>query len=79
MISTVIVFCEQPFHSLSMMPHTFENTTFNAMSMQNASVVSVGDSVRKPLPSDSQKNWLYHSAPAKRQNNRLLPHTELLA
>ena len=70
-----MVFCEHPFHSLSMMPHTLLNTTLRAMRMQNESVISVGDSVRKPLPSDSPKNWLYHKAPARAQNRRLLPQT----
>ena len=76
---TAIVFCEQPFHSLSMIPHTLENVTLSAMRIQKARVIRVGDSVRKPLPRDSPKNWLYHRAPAKRQNNALLPHTEVFA
>lgn len=75
MTSTAMVLGEQPFHSLSIMPHTFENTTFSAISMQNESVIRVGDSVRKPLPMESPKNWLYHNAPAKAQNSKLLPHT----
>ena len=37
--------------------------------------VSVGDSVRNPLPKERPKNWLYHKTPAKAQNNRLLPQT----
>ena len=76
---TAIVFFEQPFHSFSMMPHTLENTTLRAIRMQNDRVVSVGDSVRKPLPNDSPKNWLYHKPPARRQNKALLPHTSPLA
>ena len=48
------------------------------MSMQNEKVVSTGLSVRKPLPRLRPKNWLYHSAPARRQNIRLLPHTAVL-
>ena len=74
-MSTVMVFCEQPFHSFRMMPQTFENTTLSAIRIQKASVVSVGDSVRKPLPNDSPKNCEYQRAPANRQNKRLLPHT----
>ena len=34
-INTLIVLLEQPFHSLRMMPQTFENTTLSAMRMQN--------------------------------------------
>lgn len=77
--STVIVLEEHPFHSLRIIPHTLENTTFNAISMQNESVISVGDSVRKPLPRASPKNWLYQRAPAKRQNNILFAQTEPFA
>ena len=77
-MSTAMVFFEQPFHSSRIMPQMFENTTFSAMRIQNERVVSVGDSVRNPLPSDSPKNWLYHRAPAKRQNRALLPHTDAL-
>ena len=68
-----MVFCEQPFHSLRMMPQTLLNTTLRAMRMQKAKVVSVGLSVRKPLPNDSPKNWLYHSKPAKAQKRMLFP------
>ena len=75
--STAIVFCEHPFHSLRIMPHTFENTTFSAMRMQKASVMSVGDSVRNPFPKERAKNWLYHNAPARAQNTRLFPHTSV--
>ena len=53
---TAMVFWEQPFHSLRIMPQTLENTTLRAMRMQNDSVVSVGLSVRKPLPSERPKN-----------------------
>ena len=74
-MSTAMVFCEQPFHSFKMMPQTLENTTLSAIKMQKESVRRVGDSVRNPLPSDKPKNWLYHKAPAKAQNTRLLPHT----
>jgi hypothetical protein len=49
-INTVMVFLEQPFHSFRMMPHTFENTTFSAIRIQNDRVMRVGDSVRKPFP-----------------------------
>ena len=70
-----IVVRSQPFHSLRMMPHTLLKTTFSAMRMQNESVVSTGEEVRKPLPKESPKNWLYHSAPARKQKKRLLPHT----
>ena len=42
MMRTEMVFDEQPFHSLRMMPHTFENTTLRAMSIQNERVMSVG-------------------------------------
>ena len=75
MVSTIIVFCEQPFHSLRIMPQTLEKTTLSAIRIQNASVSSVGDSARKPLPSARPKNYEYHNAPANRQNNRLLPQT----
>ena len=73
--NTVIVFCEQPFHSFRIIPQRFENVTFRAMRMQNANVVSVSEDVRKPFPSDNPKNWLYHKAPAKAQNKILFPHT----
>ena len=71
-MSTVIVVREHPFHSLRIMPHTLEKTTLSAMSMHHEKARSVGDEVRNPLPSESPKNWLYHSTPAKAQNNRLL-------
>ena len=74
-ISTVMVFAEQPFHSLRMMPHTLEKVTFSAIRMQKARVISVGDSVRNPFPSDRPKNWLYHRPQAKAQKMRLLSHT----
>ena len=74
-MSTPMVFGEQPFHSLSMMPQTLENTTLSAMRMQKESVMSVGEEVRKPLPSDSPKNWLYQRAPAKGPNTRVLADT----
>ena len=48
--NTTIVFLEQPFHSLSIIPQRFANVTFNAIKIQNDKVISVGDSVRKPLP-----------------------------
>ena len=70
-----IVLPEQPFHSLRMMPHTLENTTLSAIRMQNERVMSVGDPVRNPFPKARPKNWLYHSAPARRQNRMLLNHT----
>jgi len=73
-ISTKIVFGEQPFHSLRMIPHTLLNTTLRAMSMQNENVVRTGDEVRKPLPKARPKNWLYHNAPAMAQNKMLLAH-----
>ena len=41
--NTTIVFDEQPFHSLRMMPQTLEKVTLRAMRMQNASVVRVSD------------------------------------
>ena len=58
-----------------MMPQTLLNTTFSAMSMQNERVVSTGEEMRNPLPRERPKNWLYHSAPARKQKNRLLAHT----
>ena len=73
--STMMVERLHPFHSLRIMPQTFENTTLSAMRMQNARVVSTGDEVRKPLPRLSPKNWLYQSNPARAQNNRLLTIT----
>ena len=75
MTNTVMVFGEQPFHSFRMMPHTFENTTLSAIRMQKAKVISTGDEVRKPLPSASPKNWLYHNTPARAQKTRLFVHT----
>lgn len=65
----------QPFHSLSMIPQTLEKVTLSAIRMQNERVIRVGASVRNPLPNDNPKNWLYHNAPARRQNMMLLPHT----
>ena len=73
-----MVFCEQPFHSLRMMPQTLENTTLSAMRMQNDSVSIVPPASKNERPSESPKNWLYHRAPASRQNSRLLPQTEVL-
>ena len=73
-----MVFFDTPFHSLRMMPHTLLNTTLRAIRMQKAKVVSVGLSVRKPLPKLRPKNWLYHSNPANAQNNRLLPQIAVL-
>ena len=70
--STTMVLREQPFHSLRMIPHTLENTTLSAISMQKANVISAGESVRKPFPRLSPKNWLYHKPPAKTQNHRLV-------
>ena len=78
-VSTPIVLPEQPFHSLSIMPQTFENTTLRAMSMQNENVMSTGLSAKKPFPRLRPKNWLYQRAPASKQNSALLPQTELLA
>ena len=78
-ISTTMVFFEHPFHSFSMMPHTFENTTLSAISMQKERVISVSDAVRKPLPSDRPKNWLYHNAPAPAHNTIMVPRTPLRA
>ena len=72
-----MVFLEHPFHSFKMMPQTLENTTLSAIRMQNESVMRVGDYVRKPLPNDNPKNWLYHKAPAKAQNTRLLSQTSV--
>ena len=34
----MMVFCEQPFHSLRMMPHTFEKVTFSDMRMHHEKV-----------------------------------------
>ena len=51
-----MVFGEQPFHSLRMIPQILENTTLRAIRMQNERVVRVADSVRNPLPSDRPKN-----------------------
>ena len=70
--STAIVFFEQPFHSLSMMPQTFEKMTFRLISMHQLKVSSTGEATRKPLPRLSPKNWLYHSKPARQQNRALL-------
>ena len=45
------------------------------MRMQNDSVMSVGDSVRKPLPRARPKNWLYHSAPGQQAEEDVVePH-----
>lgn len=76
--STDMVFDEHPFHSFNMIPQTFEKTTLRAINMQNDRVISVGESVRNPLPSASPKNWLYHSAPARKQNRRLFDNTDVL-
>ena len=73
-----IVILDTPFHSRRIMPHTFENTTLSAINMQKESVTNCGLSVKKPLPNESPKNWLYHSAPAKNQNNKLFSHTLVL-
>ena len=52
----MIVFLEHPFHSLSMIPHTFEKVTLRAINMQNARV-SIALPVSKKLrPSDNPKN-----------------------
>ena len=55
-ISTEMVLREHPFHSWRIMPHTLEKVTLSAMRMQNDKVMSVGEEVRKPFPSDSPKN-----------------------
>ena len=75
---TVMVLPLQPFHSFNMIPQTLLNVTFNAMRMQKEKVMSSGDSRRNPWPNDKPKNWLYHNAPARRQNRILLPQTDLL-
>ena len=38
-------------------------------------ITDLVDDEIKALPSERPKNWLYHKAPAKAQNTRLLPHT----
>ena len=73
--NTTIVLREQPFHSLRIMPHTFENVTFKAIRMQKESVSIALPLSKKLRPSDSPKNWLYHRRPASAQNRRLFPHT----
>ena len=74
-----ITFFEHPFHSCKMIPHIFEKTTFSAIRIQKERVRSAGEDRRMFLPSESPKNWLYHSPPAKMQNTRLLPHVLPLA
>jgi hypothetical protein len=74
-MSTAMVLLEQPFHSFSIIPQTLEKMTLKDISMQKASISRVGEDVSWPLPNDSPKNWEYHSAPASRQNKRLLPQT----
>ena len=51
--------------------------TVKAEGIDNVSIVPPAS--KNERPSDSPKNWLYHKAPANRQNNRLLPHTAFLA
>lgn len=70
--STAMVFCEQPFHSFSIIPHTLLKVTLRAISMHHENVSSTGESVRNPLPRLRPKNWLYHSSPARAQNTMLL-------
>ena len=50
-------------------------STFSAIRMQNDSVSMALPASKNERPSESPKNWEYHSAPASRQNSRLLPHT----
>ena len=57
--STATVFLEQPFHSLRIIPQTLLNTTFRAIRIHHENVRSVAESLRKPLPRLSLKNWLY--------------------
>ena len=66
--STKMVFFEQPFHSLRMIPQTFENVTLSAMRMQNASVSIALPASKKLRPRESPKNWLYQRRPARAQN-----------
>ena len=75
--NTLMVFELQPFHSLRIIPQTLLNTTLRAIKIQNDNVVRASEEVRKPLPIDSPKNWLYQSAPAKRQNRALFAHTSV--
>ena len=70
--STVMVLLEQPFHSLRIMPHTLLNVTLRAINMHQENVSSTAESVRKPLPRLSPKNWLYQRRPARAQNTMLL-------
>ena len=39
---TAMVFWEQPFHSLRIMPQTLENTTFSAIRMHQLKVMRTG-------------------------------------
>ena len=54
--STMMVVLEHPFHSLRMIPQRFEKMTFRAIKMQNAKVVSAGESTKNPLPRLRPKN-----------------------
>ena len=54
--NTMMFFVEHPFHSFSIMPHTCENVTPNAMSMQNEYVIIEGDSTKNPFANDNPKN-----------------------
>lgn len=71
MSKVMMVFCEQPFHSLRMMPHTFEKVTLSDIRIHHEKVSKAGEEVRKPLPKLRPKNWLYQSIPANAQNNTL--------
>ena len=51
-----------------MIPQTFEKVTLRAIRIQNASVSIALPASKKLLPSESPKNWLYHSSPARAQN-----------
>ena len=75
-MSTATVRDEQPRHSFNIIPQTFENTTLRAIRIHQLKVISDSESVRKPLPRLSPKNWIYHSTPAKAQKSRLLVQSE---
>ena len=70
-----MVFLEQPFHSLRMIPQTLEKVTLRAIRMQNDSVSIVPPVSKKLRPSDNPKNWLYHKAPANKQKRMLFINT----
>ena len=53
--NTIIVCFEQPFHSLRIIPQTFEKTTFNAIRIHQLKVSNEGESAKNPFPRHARR------------------------